>query len=462
MSNPAFFEETLPAITEGLARSAAELRFEDIDADSLAVAKQCLIDWFAVTLAGAVEPLTGYLLAEAAEEGGQPRATLFGAGAKGSLAQACLVNGAASHALDYDDVNLAMGGHPTAQVVAAVLAVAEDLGATGRALLTAFVAGYETECRIGSLVAPSHYQKGFHVTATVGSFGAAAGVGHLLGLDAEAMARAMGIAGTQAAGLKAQFGTMCKPLHAGKAAGNGLLAARLARRGFTSRLDILETSQGFADTQSDDFRDQHALRAPRRGFHVRENLFKYHAACYLTHSTIEILADLRDEGQITPDQIDNVILSVDPGHLKVCNIQEPGTGLEVKFSLRHTAAFALAGKDTASIGSYSDANALAPELVALRRKVAVAGDGGPSTLATARINLHDGQSLERSVDVGIPAEDVVAQGLKIDAKFRSLTVPLVGETVAAALLADLHQLEKLDDASQLLTHVAAWRAGAHI
>lgn len=458
MSSPALAEAT-PAITENLAQGAANLRFEDIDADSLAVAKQCLIDWFAVTLAGAEEPLTALLLAEVAEEGGQPRATLIGAGTKGTLAQACLVNGAGSHALDYDDVNLTMGGHPTAQVAAAVLAVAEDMGATGRDLLTAFVAGYETECRIGNLVAPSHYQKGFHVTATVGSFGAAAGVGHLLGLDGEAMARALGIAGTQAAGLKAQFGTMCKPLHAGKAAGNGLLAARLARSGFTSRPDILEAPQGFADTQSDDFRDERALQTPRRGFHVRENLFKYHAACYLTHSTIEILADLRDEGQITPEQIDSVVLSVDPGHLKVCNIQEPDTGLEVKFSLRHTAAFALAGTDTASIESYSDANALAPELVALRRKVAIVDDGGPSTLATARITLHDGQTLERSFDVGVPAQDVAAQGLKIDAKFRSLAVPLLGETVAAALLADLHALENVDDTGKLLAHVASWQVG---
>ncbi len=461
MSSPAL-EEATPAITETLAQNAAGLRFENIDADSLEVAKQCLIDWFAVSLAGAVEPLTLLLAAEAAEEGGQPRATLIGMGTKGTLAQACLVNGSASHALDYDDVNLAMGGHPTAQVAAAVLAVAEDLGATGRDLLTAFVAGYETECRIGNLVAPSHYQKGFHVTATVGSFGAAAGVGHLLGLEGDVMARALGIAGTQAAGLKAQFGTMCKPLHAGKAAGNGLLAARLARRGFTSRADILEAPQGFADSQSDHFRDQRALQTPRRGFHVRENLFKYHAACYLTHSTIEILGDLQEERRLVPDQIDSVVLSVDPGHLKVCNIQEPATGLEAKFSLRHTAAFALAGIDTASIHSYSDANAQVSELVALRRKVSVLDDGGPSTLATARVTLRDGETLERSFDVGIPADDVAAQGLKIDAKFRSLAVPLLGETTAAALLADLHKLETLDDAGRLLAHVAAWRAGSDI
>mgnify|MGYP003975527009 FL=1 len=458
MSSPALAEVTTP-VTEILAQGAADLRFEDIDADSLAVAKQCLIDWFAVTLAGAGEPLTAVLAAEAMEEGGAPRATLIGSGTKGTLAQACLVNGSGSHALDYDDVARAMGGHPTAQVGAAVLAVAEDLGVSGRDLITAFVAGYEAECRVGSLVSPSHYAKGFHATATVGSFGAAAAVGRLLELDGEAMARAFGIAAAQAAGLKSQFGTMCKPLHAGKAAGNGLLAARLAKRGFTSRPDMLEVSQGFADSQSDDFNVDRATEMPKRGFHVRENLFKFHAACYMTHSTIEILRDLRDEAQIDPDQIDHVDLSVFSGSLAVCNIQEPDTGLEVKFSLRHTAAFALAGQDTANIESYSDVNAQAPNLVALRRKVNVVGDGGPASLSTAKITLHDGQTFERSFDVGVPAEDVAAQGLKIDGKFRSLVVPLLGEAKAEALLADLHDLENLDNAGRLLSHMADWQAG---
>ncbi|MFP6774211.1 MAG: MmgE/PrpD family protein [Alphaproteobacteria bacterium] len=450
-------DDTTPPVTAQLAQAAAGLQFGDIDPDSLAVAKQCLIDWFAVTLAGAGEDLTAHLLAEAVEEGGHPRATLIGAGCKGTLAQACLVNGSGSHALDYDDVNRLLGGHPTAQLAAAVLAVGEDLGASGRDLLVAFVAGYEAECRIGGLVAPSHYQKGFHATATVGTFGAAAGVGRLLGLDGGAMARAFGIAATQAAGLKSQFGTMCKPLHAGKAASNGLLAARLAARGFTSRPDMLEVEQGFADTQSDDFAHERALRPAPRGFYVRENLFKYHAACYNTHSTIEILADFRREENLTPDAIKSVALSVDPGHFKVCNIQEPETGLEVKFSLRHTAALALANVDTARVDSFSDARANEAELVALRRKVTVTDDGGPKSLATARLELHDGRVLERSFDVAVPAEDVGQQGGRIDAKFRSLAVPLVGAETADALLSDLHNLDDLDDAGRLLSHLSDWK-----
>src|SRR6185437_14670616 len=150
-----------------------------------------------------------------------------------------------------------------------------------------FVAGYETICRVGVAVAPGHYALGFHATATAGSFGAAAACARLLELDPARTAMALGIAATQAAGLKSMFGTMCKPLHAGKAAENGLLAARLAARGFTSRADAIECAQGFAATHGPDFHAQAALADPPGGYYLRGNLFKYHAACYLAHAPIE-------------------------------------------------------------------------------------------------------------------------------------------------------------------------------
>ncbi|MDP6271165.1 MAG: MmgE/PrpD family protein, partial [Alphaproteobacteria bacterium] len=188
-------------ITAAIAERAAALRFADLTPDAVSVAGQCLLDWFAVTIAGASEPLVRMLVAEAIEEGGIERASLIGAG-RGTLAQAALINGAAGHALDYDDVHQAMKGHPTVPLVPAILALGESLGANGRDLVTAFVAGYESECRIGLLVAPGHYGRGFHATATIGCFGAAAASANLMGLDAEATARALGIVGTQAAGLK--------------------------------------------------------------------------------------------------------------------------------------------------------------------------------------------------------------------------------------------------------------------
>ena len=158
-----------------------------------------------------------------------------------------------------------MGGHPTVTVVPALLALGEQIKASGRLFIESFVAGYETSGRVGRLVSPSHYQKGFHVTGTVGSFSATAAAGRMLGLTDEQLAVAFGIAATQAAGLKSNFGTMCKPLHAGTASEHGLRAARLAAKGFTARGNSLECDQGFASSQSDHLEDRCGARRAAAG-----------------------------------------------------------------------------------------------------------------------------------------------------------------------------------------------------
>src|SRR5207244_9016949 len=223
---------------------------------------------------------------------------------------AALVNGAIGHALDYDDVNLPMPGHPSVAILPGRLALAEQRHSTGREVIAAFVAGYETACRIGMALRPGHYNLGFHATGTVGAVGAAAACARLLGLDTAATAQALGVAGTQAAGLKSQSGTMCKPFHAGKAAHNGLLAARLAARGFSSRTDIVECVQGFALTHGPDFAPAAALATPEGGFHLLANLFKYHAACYFTHAPIECARRLRQEHGLSPEMITRITLRI--------------------------------------------------------------------------------------------------------------------------------------------------------
>jgi len=437
-------------ITAELARRAAALRYGDLPAEVRQLARQCVLDWLAVTLAGAREELSGILAAEAEEQGGKPMARLIGRHAIVPTQQAALVNGAASHALDYDDVNMTMGGHPTVAVLPAVLALAEAHGADGAALIGAFVAGYETLCRIGALVAPGHYARGFHATATVGSFGAAAACAHLLGLDAAQTATALGIAGTQAAGLKSMFGTMCKPLHAGKAAQNGLVAATLAARGFSSRADVLECEQGFAQTQSPDFHFEAALAEPPRGWHLRDNLFKYHAACYLTHAPIECGREIRRDHALDPSAVREVVVRVDAGASKVCHIPAPRTGLEAKFSLRLTSAFALAGIDTASLDTYSEQNAADPTLVALRDKVKVEFERGwPHTLAEMKVTLADGRVIEARHDSGIPAADLVAQQRRLEAKFMSLAEPVIRRSRAEQLVACVASLDELGSLDEL-------------
>jgi 2-methylcitrate dehydratase PrpD len=415
-----------------------------------------VLDYFGVALAGAGDELVRLLLDEMADAGGTPQARVVGHETRLPALSAALVNGAAAHALDYDDVNMAMPGHPSVAILPGLLALAELRQSTGREVITAFVAGYETACRIGSALQPGHYNLGFHSTGTVGSFGAAAACARLVGLDAEATAIALGIAGTQAAGLKSQFGTMCKPFHAGKAAQNGLLAARLAARGFSSRGDIVECVQGFALTHGPDFSPEAALAAPAAGLHLFANLFKYHAACYLTHAPIECARRLRDEHQLSPEQIAAITLRLDRSCERVCNISAPVDGLQSKFSLRQTVAMALAGIDTASLVDYSVENARDPGLVRLRERVTLDWqDSWPQTLAELELELADGKRVTARHDAGIPAADIDEQGLRLAAKFEALVEPVLGaprtreqrETIAGLdSFSDISSLTKLASA----------------
>src|SRR5580658_1124348 len=446
------------AVTAEIARRAAALRHGELPEDIRLLARQCLLDWLGVTLAGAGEELSRILCTEAEEQGGNGAATLIGHGRKVPTQQAALVNGAASHALDYDDVNMTMGGHPTVPVVPALLALAEARQASGAQFVTAFVAGYEALCRVGASVAPGHYAQGFHATATVGSFGAAAACAHLLGLDAPVTAVALGIAGTQAAGLKSMFGTMCKPLHAGKAAQNGLLAASLAARGFTSRSDVLDCAQGFARTQSPDFRPEAALAEPPGGWHLRDNLFKYHAACYLTHAPIECAREIRERLALDPGAVSEAVLRVEAGASKVCQILEPRTGLEAKFSLRLTTAFALAGRDTARLDIYDARNAADPVLVRLRDKVRVDFQRQwPHTQAELRVTTADSRIAEARHDSGKPATDLAAQGRRLKSKFMALAAPVLGDAQAERLAAAVAALDSLGSMTEL-TRLCAGRA----
>src|SRR6266436_3513150 len=307
-------------LTLAIAEGASALAYADLPAPVRALAQQCVLDYLGVALAGAADPLVRILLDEMTEAAGTPQAGIIGHEVRLPALSAALVNGAAAHALDYDDVNMAMPGHPSVAILPALLALAELKGSSGREVITAFVAGYETTCRIGAALQPGHYNLGFHSTGTVGSFGAAAACARLLDLDTEATAIALGIAGTQAAGLKSQFGTMCKPFHAGKAAQSGLLAARLAARGFSSRPDLVECEQGFAPTHGPDFHPEAAMADPPNGFHIFANLFKYHAACYFTHAPIECARRLREQHGVEPEQVARLTLSLDRSCDRVCNI----------------------------------------------------------------------------------------------------------------------------------------------
>jgi 2-methylcitrate dehydratase PrpD len=424
-------------LTRALAECSAGVRWSDLPQPVRELARQCVLDYLGCAIAGAGDPLVQLLLDEMGEAGGTEQASAIGHRVRLPVLAATLLNGAAGHALDYDDVNLAMPGHPSVAILPGLLALAELKGSSGREVITAFVAGYEAACRIGMAMQPGHYALGFHSTATIGSFGAAAACARLLDLDAETTAVALGIAGTQAAGLKSQFGTMCKPFHAGKASQNGLFAARLAARGFSSRPDFLECVQGFAATHGPDFSPEAALATPEKGFHLFANLFKYHAACYMTHAPIECARQVRRDHGSTPDATASITLRLDAGCDRICNIPAPVDGLQSKFSLRQTVAMALAGVDTASLGAYSETNAHDPELIRLREMVALDfREGWPSTLAEIEVVLPDGKRVSARHDAGIPAADIAEQGRRLAAKFDALVAPVLG----APRTRELHQM----------------------
>jgi 2-methylcitrate dehydratase PrpD len=431
--------ELPPPVTAWLAARAAALRAADLPGPAVTIARHCILDWFGVTIAGASEPAVAILAGALQPGGGGGAATLVGLAGRAPPLDAAMINGTASHALDFDDVNMAILGHPTVAVLPGLLALAEERGASQDDVLVAFVVGYDVACRVGALMSPGHYDRGFHCTSTVGSIGAAAACGRLLGLDAARMAMALGAAATQASGLKSMFGTMCKPLHAGMAARNGLLAARLAEAGFTSRPDALECAQGFARTQSPDFRPDAAMQDASADHHIRNNLFKYHAACYLTHGAIEAARTLRARPGASSNAIRAIALKVAPVTDRVCNLAAPATGLEAKFSLRLTVAMALAGRDTSAIGSYTDALTAEPELVRLRDLVAIEFVADrPEAWAEVTIETADGTRHTAGHDAGEPDRDLDRQGARLAVKFGALAGPVLGhdaDALAAALAA---------------------------
>jgi 2-methylcitrate dehydratase PrpD len=438
------------AVTAEIAKKAAHLAWTDFPDDLVERTKQCLLDWFAVTVSGAQDELTDILVREAMEDGAQGRSSLVGRSETTVPSAAALINGSASHALDYDDVNFAMGGHPTVTVVPAILALGEQMKASGRLFVESFIAGYETSGRVGRLVAPSHYLKGFHVTGTVGSFSATAAAGRMLGLTDRQLAVAFGIAATQAAGLKSNFGTMCKPLHAGTASEHGLRAARLAAKGFTARGDSLECDQGFASSQSDHLEIESALGEPPQGWHLRNNLFKHHASCYLTHAPIECAKDIRLKSNFPPERVKKITLRIDSGADKVCNIPNPTSGLEAKFSLRQTVAMALTGIDTANVDSYNAAITHDPRIKTLRDKMEIVFEPNwAKSVSDMAIQLDDGTTIEATHDSGVPWADIGKQRRALETKFDSLVTPILGAAGARRLHDAIERVDTLSDVGDL-------------
>jgi 2-methylcitrate dehydratase PrpD len=421
-------------LTRELVKRSSALAFDDLPGEVVEVARQALLDWFGVTLGGSQEPGPRILLqslTSGAGDGDGDGVTVVGHERLLAPPAAALVNGTASHVLDFDDVNARFLGHASVAVAGAALALAEQLDASGAELIAAFVAGYETACRIAVALGPEPYARGFHYTGTVGTFGAAAACARLLALEEPATAVAFGIAASQAAGLKSNFGTMTKSLHAGKACESGLLAALLAANGFTASPNAIE---GFAGSAGGNCDAAAALADPPAGWYLLDNLFKYHATCYWTHSAIEGVLSL----ELDVRNVQSVELHVSDLELGTCVIPAPATGLEVKFSIAHLAAMALLGRDLTVIG---DRDAFDDGVIELRERIQLHTDGVAGQPTHVVMQLRDGSEVEAAVDVNSASRDLAGQAERLDRKFSRLAEPVVGRGAADDLRALLGSLD---------------------
>jgi 2-methylcitrate dehydratase PrpD len=408
-------------VTQGLAERACELRLDDVPDHVKQIARLALLDWYAVTWAGAKEPSVSIVRAEIEAQGGNPQARLIGSSNRTSTLGAAVVNGTAGHVLDYDDVQNILPGHATAPVAPAVLALAESIDASGEALLLAFIAGFETTCRVGALTSPGLFRRGYQGTTPAGAIGAAAACAKLLNLDVAAMSGALGLAATQASGLQAVFGSMAKCFNVGRAAQSGLLAAQLVARGFECTQNVLEAERGFAAVFADGGDGAAALGVPPGGWHLCRNLFKNYASCFMTHSPLEALAQLRAATPFTAAEVDRLVLRVEPHFHKVVLTPPPATGLEVKFNVQHCLALSLGGFDTGAITTFSDELAVRPDLQALAAKCVVELDPDMVfTAAEVEVQLKNGLCLVKCVDTGEPEPDVALSTQRTAAKARAL------------------------------------------
>jgi len=432
--------------TTTLARFIAESKWGDIQQPTRHEGKRALLNWLGCALGGSRDETVELALRAIAPFSGAPTASVIGRRERLDPLNAALVNALSSNILDYDDTHMKTVIHPSVPVAAAVLAFAEHRQATGSDLLHAFILGVEAECRIGNAVSPQHYAAGWHITATCGVFGAAAAAGKLLGLDANRMTWAFGIAATQASGLTATMGSMSKSYNMGHAAKSGLVAALLAERDFTSSDRALEAPRGFANVLSTNARLDEVTRGLGQTWELSWNAYKPFPCGIVLHAAIDGCLQLREEHALTPEAIERVDVRLHPLALDLAGKPAPATGLEGKLSVYHSLAVALLyGK--AGVAEFTDECVRRAEVLALRAKVSATPDATlDKAAARVRIVLKDGRTLSRDVPHAVGSLEKPMSDHALEEKFRELTA---ASGNSEALIQLVWSLEKLDDAAKL-------------
>jgi 2-methylcitrate dehydratase PrpD len=351
------------------------------------------------------------------------------------MASAALINGISSHTFDFDDTHLKTIIHPAGPVASALLALAEVTKASGRNLIDALVLGIDVSCRMGNAMYPNHYDRGWHITGSTGTLGAAAACSRLLGLDVQKTAMALGIAASQPVGLREQFGTMTKPLHPGAAARAGLMSALMAKEGFTASARALEAPRGFAQVLSTKYDWNEITGELGERFEISFNTYKPFACGIVIHPSIDACVSLRNENNLKAADIASIELKVHSLVLELTGKKTPKTGLEAKFSVFHASAagiiFGRAGEE-----EFSDSVVASPELIALRDKIsATVDDSIDEAAVVVTMRLNDGRGLTKKVEHAIGSMQRPMTDAQLSEKFLHLSTPVLGAAQAQLLCA---------------------------
>jgi 2-methylcitrate dehydratase PrpD len=445
---------TTTPVTATVARFACGYDFSAAPAELFERAKRAVIDTLGVAIAGGQESSFTILAATIGSGAATGKATVFPTRTRTTAAQAAFLNGTAGHALDFDDVTDELKGHPSVVLVSALLAEAEAAGRTGREFLEAYVVGFEIACAIArGLPVQPHYQKGWHATATVGVLAAAAGAGRLLGLDEGRMRNALGIAASMASGSRQNFGTMTKPLHAGLAARDAVIAAELAANGFTADQEQLEAPLGFFKLYGERDPDlsivQSSLIQPEVLLTQGVSVKKY-PCCYGTHRTADAALAVYARGVRGAD-VQAVRVTVEPGGLQAIIHHKPTTGLQGKFSNEYVVAACLLDGQV-RLSTFTDAMVSRTAAQDLLQRVvmqeAETPPFGPSgfehAYATLEVTLSDGATVRERCDVPRGDGRAPLAAHEIEAKFRDCLDFADSGWDADTLLKQLHGLDSTD------------------
>lgn len=455
--------------TERLAEFSARLSYDRIPENVRANACLAIMDSIATVFAGLEERSVALLREAAIREAASGPATVIGTGTKTSATAAALANGAAAHALDYDSISLTVSGFIASPVLFALLALAETErpAVSGRALVEAFVAGWETEAAIARGLGVHHYAKGWHSTATLGHFGAAAAACRLIGLDVDATRSALGIAASEASGLRTMIGNMTNPFHVGKAARNGLFAARLAAAGFRADPGVIEHPRGFAVA----FNGQGGFDLTRMTECLGERwdlidpglVIKVYPCCGLIHSAIDAALDLKAESGIDATAIEHVDVAVHALVPPTMKFHSPETGYEAKFSTEFCIATALA-EGSVRLEHFSDARTRDPGVTDMMRRVRMSVHPELTDHSTflekefseVTVRLKEGRSLRRRVNRidnrgsrGRPADLALIRAKAEDCIAAHAHKQRVHEAFGL-----LEQLPQIDDIRKIMVHLS--------